>query len=335
MGIFFLCVSPLGAFNEGFIALQERVIDVFEENKNAVVRVYGAKSGKEKVKEGEEGTELQIGTGFFISKEGHVMTTANVVAEASRVWVQYRDTFHFANVIGFDANTNISILQLHRIPQALSFIRIDESLELPKPGTFLLGVTCKLGLDPGPSMGMVSGWDREYLEVVLPTTLIRSSILSDGGEGGSPIFDLKGRFVGMMMFQLNDIHSSFIVPARAALRIRDDLVFSGKVSYGYLGIEIDQEATLASGRYMIVGRALPDSPADHAGLKRGDKLLEFNDVKINRISDLNHATFFARPGQYLSLKIRRNGKELKVPVKITEKPEEKTKKAADECCATE
>lgn len=305
-------------------------MDVFEENKNAVIRVYGAKNKDTEV-EGN-GSELQIGTGFFISKEGHVMTTANVVEGATRVWIQYEDTFHFACVVGYDTNTNIAILQLHRVPQSLTFIRIDENLDLPTPGTFLLGATCKLGLDPGPTFGMVSGWDREYLEVLLPTTFIRTNIPSDGGEGGSPVFDLKGRFVGMMMFQLSDIHSSFVVPARAILRIRDDLMFSGKVAYGYLGVEIDQEASLASGRHLVVGKTLPKSPAAHAGLQHGDKLLEFNDVKIKRLSDLNHATFFARPGQYLSLKIRRNGKDLKVPVKITQKPEEKD---INICCSTQ
>lgn len=192
-------------------------------------------------------------------------------------------------------------------------------MEIPKPSVILLGVTCKLGMDPGPSMGMVTGWHTAFFDKSFPTTYLRSSIPSDGGEGGSPVFDLSGRFVGVMVWSYPPIRSSFIIPAAAVMRIRDDLVFSGKVSYAFLGIELDKEASITSGS-LIIARTLEGGPAHEAGIKAGDKILEFANTPITHVMDLHNSTFFARPGQLISIKVQRGDKELKLTVRLKEQP---------------
>ena len=127
----------------------------------------------------------------------------------------------------------------------------------------------------------------------------------------------------MILAAMPEIRNSFIAPASVALRIRDDILFSGEVSYGYIGVEIDENATKNLGRHLVISKALPNSPCAEAGVKPGDTLIHFNGTEINRLSDLNHAVFFARPGQCLTLTVLREGKEYKLPVHVTKKlPEE-------------
>lgn len=247
------------------------------------------------------------------------MTTANIANEAQCLWVDYQGTPYPAQLVGYDDVTNISILRLANPPSNIEFLHLAESMTVPEPATMLLAVTCQLGMNPGPSMGIVTGWHTAFFEQVFPTTVLRTSIPSDGGEDGSPVFDLKtGDFVGVMISSVENIRSSFILPARAVMRIRDDLVFSGKVSYALFGIELDKDASIAA-RSIIIGRAVDDAPAYDAGVKPGDALLEFDGAPINHVMDLHNATFFARPGQLLSIKVRREGKELTLPVRMIEK----------------
>lgn len=225
-----------------------------------------------------------------------------------------------AELVGLDNSTNIAIVRLLQPPLNVPFLHLGEAMEIPKLSTMLLAITCTLGQEPGPLMGMVTGWHTDFLDKIsFPTTFLRSNIPSPLGEAGSPVFDMMGRFVGVIVISINEMYSSFIVPARAVTHIRDDLVFSGKVSYAYLGVDIDEQAIMLSD-CCIVKEAIQGGPAEKAGLKKGDKILEFDNVIIQTLSDFCNATFFARPGQIIAVKIQRENKELKIPVRLGEKP---------------
>lgn len=301
---------------DDFFGFQDRLTDIFNQKKDAVVRVFGVHPAPSSSSDSsKEAQQVDVGTGFFISREGHIMTIANVVDAAQSISVQYNNDLYPAELVGYDSVTNIAIIRLCRSFSNTPFFYLGESMEIPQPSVMLLAVTCKLGLDPGPSMGMVTGWHTAFFEKVFPTTFLRSSIPSDGGEGGSPVFDFTGRFVGVMVCSIDSIRSSFIVPACVVMRIRDDLVFSGKVSYAYFGME-----TTAAGSFLIVDRVIEGDPAHVAGLKIGDKILEFNNRPTNDATDLYNAIYFARPGQLLPVKVQRGDEELKLNIRLKEQP---------------
>ena len=262
--------------------------------------------------------QVNVGTGFFISREGHIMTTANIVHDAQCLWVDYNGIPYSAELIGKDDITNVAIIKLTTVPSNVEFIHLGDSMTLPKPATMLVAVTCQLGADPSPSLGMVTGWHTAFYDTVFPTTVLRSNIPSGGGEDGSPVFDLMGRFVGVITSSVESIRSSFTLPARAVMRIRDDLVFSGKVSYACMGFELDKIATITARSNVVVGTVVVGTPAYEAGIKTGDIILAFDGSAINHVMDLHNAIFFARPGQLLALKIKRGNKELTIPVRMAE-----------------
>lgn len=259
-------------------------------------------------------------TGFFISREGHVITVADVVNEAQAIWIVYNKIPYQAELVGVDNTTNIAIVRLLQPPANIPFLHLGEAMDVPKLSTMLLAIACTLGQEPGPLMGMVTGWHTDFVDKIsFPTTFLRANIPSPLGEAGAPVFDMMGRFVGIIVIAINEMHSSFIVPARAVTHIRDDLVFSGKVAYAYLGVDLDEEAILRSD-CCTIKKLIPESPAQKAGLKQGDKILEFDNVSIKTLGDFCNATFFARPGQMIVVKVQRENKDLKLPVRLGEKP---------------
>lgn len=319
--LFFLGISLKLLFSNNYFGFQECITSVFDQKKSAIVRVFGvSKSQADSGQNQPSDSVLDVCTGFFISREGHVMTVANVVNGAQALWVAYDKIPYPAELVGFDNNTNIAIIRLLKPPSNLPFLHLGEFLETPKPATMLLAVTCTLGQEASPSLGMVTGWHTDSFDnTVFPTTFLRTNIPSILGEGGSPVFDLMGRFAGVIVDSIDEIRSSFIIPAKAVMHIRDDLVFSGKVSYAYVGIDLDEKSIMTADS-CIIKELIPGGPAEGSGLKMGDKILEFDNSPIQSLMDFRNATFFVRPTQVVSIKVQREDKELKFPVRLSEKP---------------
>lgn len=295
----------------GPLALQKRVIDIYRANERAVVKVFAAFDGKQPGGK----TMLFIGTGFYISKEGHILTNTNVTYGADRIWVERNGIAYAAELVGSDPLTNVSIIKVFALPADFQFLRLSDSPEMPPIGSFLVGLTCELGQDPGPSLGLVSGWNTHYGERVLPTIYLRSDIPSDGGEGGSPVFDMNGALVGMLIVALPEIRSSFVLPARAIQRIRDDILFSGKVTYAYFGFQTRQKSNLGSGPWVEVEGLVEGGPAALAGVQVGDKLVKMGDFPITTDADLRVASFFQRPDEFVPLAVKRGEQEIELSVK--------------------
>lgn len=286
-----------------------------------MVRVYGVCKTEVQSQATINDESADVGTGFFISNDGLVMTVANLVEKATSYWIHHDGVTYNAYLLGYDKFTNIAILKLKYAPRKVPYLSLSENLELPEVSTLLLAITSKMGLEPEPADGMVVAWHQYYFGHVFPTTYLRTNIASYGGDLGSPVFDLKGRFIGMMANSADNIRASFVVPAKAILRIRDDLVFSGKVSYGYLGLLLDnkEQGSRSSTDYAIAD-ALAGGPAAAAGIKVGDALLEFNEKQIKDVSDLHNEVFYARPGQVVTMKVRRGTEEKLITLKVGDEP---------------
>lgn len=286
--------------------LQKRIVDIHEKNKNAVVKVIAAYRPK------DEGSKpvLFLGTGFCVSKEGHILTNTNVTHGADRILVERHGIRYVAEQVGFDPLTNLAILQLAALPENFEFLRFSEAAEPPPVGNLLVAITCELGMDPGPTMGVVKGWSTNYGQRILPTTYVRTEIAADGGEGGAPIFDLNGGLVGMLIVALPEIRSSFVLPARAVNRIMDDILLSGEVKYAHFGMRTQQISSLAKGTRVVIEKIDFEGPAEIAGIRVGDVLLKVGEFTIKTDADLRNAVFYTRPEQLTSILVQRDDEEL-------------------------
>ncbi|MEX2381520.1 MAG: S1C family serine protease [Opitutales bacterium] len=296
--------------------LQRRVKEVYEEKAPSVVRVKAAFESPEQSEE-EPQLTLKIGTGFFISRAGHVLTNASVAHNAQRVWIEYQGGVFAAELIGSDPETNLSLLELITVPDNFGYLSIPGSDENAAIGSMVMSISCPLEFAPSPTLGMISGVESEFAQRRFQTSYMRTNIPADPGEGGSPVFFLNGSLAGIIVASLPEIRSSYILPARAILRIRDDLLFSGSVSYGWIGVEGLQER--AGGGVLIEG-VIPETPAAEAGLKPGDILVSIGEKEIRSERDARDASFFHRVGEFMEIKVRRDGVVHEYPVKVIARP---------------
>lgn len=320
----FFCLTVFGTLAASAnpadaLALQQRLIQVFEQNKEAVVRVKAAYSGPEK--DGKQQVMLRVGTGFFISKEGHVLVSASRAAGADRVWVEYKGKSYATEPVGHDRLTNISALKVLQPPNEFSIIAIDTSVERPPLGAIAVAITCPLDFDPSPSMGIFTGAEKRLGNQIFPTEYYRTSISVEAGQGGCPILDINGRFIGMTVASVPDLDASYCLPAPALARVRDDLLFSGHIIHSWMGFEVKSRLNLDDSHAVTLSSVLEGAPADEAGLLAGDELLSIGGRVINTVEDVPSAIFFTRANQFASIKVRRGEEDLELSLKTLPRPE--------------
>ena len=298
------------------LGLESRIQTIFSEKSNSVVRVKASRVAKagDKIKR-----FLKMGSGFFVSKEGHVLTTG-LLPDADRVWIEYNDSYLLAEEVGHDPMCNLSLLKLLEPPNNISYVRVNDSSDKIDAGSFLLGITFALEFEVGPTFGLMQSYEYSFGKRLFPTRMIRSSLALGPGEVGAPVFDLNGRFVGITHAALPDLQSSFLLPAKACKRIRDDLLLSGQVEYGWFGITTSRKLNQTNSFDVVINGFVDDSPAKMSKLKIGDFIISVGGVSIQTQGDLANASFFAEPDTILEFKVKRDGKEIIVPLKVTIRP---------------
>ena len=295
------------------LSSQAQIQQIFKDKETAVVRVKATRvdnlNGKAK-------RFLKMGSGFFISKDGHVLTTG-LLSNAERIWVEHLDTYLLAEEIGNDPMCNISLLKVMKPPGNISFIKINDSFEKLIPGSFLVGITCALEFRVSPTFGIAQSEEFSFGKRLFPTKMLRSSLALGPGEVGAPIFNLSGNFIGIAHAALPDLSSSFILPAKACKRIRDDLLLSGKVEYGWFGITTTRKLNESNSFDIVISGFIDDSPAKNSNLKVGDILLSVGQQKIISQGDLANASFFSEPETNIEFRILRQDNEIVVPVRVS------------------
>ncbi|MDQ8209449.1 S1C family serine protease [Coraliomargarita sp. SDUM461003] len=301
------------------LALQERLLEVYEQNKGAVVRVKAAYASGEV--DGKQQIMLRVGTGFFISKEGHVLVSASRAAGANRVWIEYEGRPYATEAVGHDRLTNISVLRVLEPPEGFSIIKLDATEPLPKTGSIAVAITCPLDFGPTPVMGLFTGVEKRLGNKVFPTSYIRTSIPVDGGQGGCPMLDLNGRFVGVSVASIAELNGSFLLPVDALVRVRDDLMFSGHIIHGWMGFEVASKLLEDDSSGVYLSKVIEDAPAAQAGLQEGDRLVSIAGRPIDNVFDVPGAFFFTRANQFTSVEVERDEELLKLSVKTLPRPE--------------
>lgn len=303
-------------------SLQATTREVFNSNKDCIVRVYRLnKSTDSKDKASFFVDTETASTGFFVSQEGHILTARDVSDSAEELYIQYQGSYHEAHLIGYDPITGLAALKPIFPPRTFKFIYFDQAQSnIPDVSSFLFSIGCKITLDPAPKMGLVTAFQHTYFNRIFPTSYLRSTLKYFSGEGGSPVFNDQGSFAGMLLLDLPTIEESFVIPARALAKLKDDLIFLGKANYAYFGFEIDYEAFAQSNNEkVVVSRTLPKSPAEECGMLPGDQVLEISGQPLKSISQLFDITFFSRPGKLERVKVLRKGETKTLNLIVGEK----------------
>ena len=339
--------TPVG---DGKSAMVASYADVIEPVQKAVVSVYSKKTVRERVTvnplvrqffgdipdQERERKEEGLGSGVIISPDGYILTNNHVVEGADELKVGLPDDREFiAKVIGTDPKTDVAVIKIEA--DHLPTVVLADSDKL-RVGDVVFAVGNPLGVGQTTTMGIVSAKGRSQLGLLEGgyENFIQTDAAINMGNSGGALVDAKGRLVGINSAIISTTQGSigigFAVPINLASMIMQSLIETGTVTRGFLGIsaqgvgEDAETLKLPKGtRGVMITDVTPDSPADHAGLKRGDVILAFNAQPVTSWEELRLVIAETLPGTKIQLSISRDGKPLNVEASLAkndEKPDE-------------
>ena len=263
------------------------------------------------------------GSGFIVSSDGYILTNAHVVSEADEVTVKLTDRREFpAKVVGSDARTDVAVIKIEAKNLPVASIGDDRDL---KTGEWVLAIGAPFGLENTATAGIVSGTSRAIGgDSIVP--FIQTDVAVNPGNSGGPLFNLQGEVVGInsMIFSGSGGYMgiSFAIPIDVAMDVREQLVKTGHVTRGRIGVVVqDVDAALASSfqldrpRGALVSGVEDGGPADKAGVMAGDVILLGGDQPIDQSTDLPSLIAHIKPGTDTKLTVWRNGKEREFTVR--------------------
>jgi len=308
-------LSGLHAQALNSLDLQGRLIDLYREHSNAIVRVKVATEDLDET--GKPRISLLVFSGFFVSADGQVLTNSTATEQSNRIWVEKNGLSYLAEVIGNDPRTNVGLLQVLKLPRSFSFIPLTLSERAHEIGSVVMAITSPLDFSPTPSIGLITGSESFFSNFVFPFTYTRVGIPGGPAEGGSPILDLDGHLVGISVASVPEVRSSYVVPTRALIRLHAQLEANGSVEYGDLPVKFaERPDRLNVAKEIYVSAILPGSSADEAGLQEGDILRHINGQSANSINQLQDTIFYAEIGEFLTLEFERDNKRLSFALPI-------------------
>lgn len=271
-----------------------------------------------------------LGSGFIISSDGYILTNHHVVKDADEIVVKLQDRRELeAKLVGSDPRTDIALLKVKANGFPLVRIGSADSLQV---GEWVLAIGSPFGFESSVTAGIVSAKGRS-----LPgdnyVPFIQTDVAINPGNSGGPLFNMEGEVVGIN----SQIYSrtggfmglSFAIPIDVALNVVEQLKATGKVSRGWLGVQIqDVTRELAESFNMdrphgaLVAKVIPGSPAEKAGLQIGDIIVEFNGQNIETSSELPPMVGMTAIGANARLKLIRQGKREETDIKIGLLPDE-------------
>ncbi len=254
------------------------------------------------------------GSGFVVSADGLVLTNAHVVKDAKDVTVRLADRREFAaKVLGSDPVTDIAVLRI--AAQDLPTVRLGNPRDL-MVGDYVLAIGAPYGLEQTATSGIVSAKGRSLPgEAVVP--FIQTDAAVNPGNSGGPLFDAAGNVVGIN----SQIYSrtggfqgvSFAIPIDVALKVRDQIVTTGRAQHARLGVSVQDLTTPLAESFgltrpdgALIAQVDPKSPAAGAGLKSGDVILEVDGEKVVQSGSLSSRIGLAKPGDKVKLTLWRD-----------------------------
>jgi serine protease Do len=276
------------------------------------------------------------GSGFIVTPEGYILTNAHVVANAEQVTVKLTDRRELqAKVVGVDQRTDVAVIKIEA--HGLPVVKIGDPARL-KPGQWVIAIGSPFGFDNSATAGIVSAISRS-----LPSDnyvpFIQTDVAVNPGNSGGPLFNTRGEVVGInsQIFSQTGGYMglSFAIPIDVAVNVQNQLIKSGHVVRGRVGVTIqDLNAQLAESfgldrpRGALVSSVEPGGPADKAGVKPGDVIVAVNGQNIERYGELSGRISNMRPGSDARLSLWRNGKQDDVSVKVAELNEQPSRVAS-------
>jgi len=269
------------------------------------------------------------GSGFIISEKGYILTTDYLVAGADRVTVVLLDGRVFAaRIVGTDPDSDVAVIKIEG--ENLPILALADS-DKTRTGDWVLAIGNPLGLSHTVTSGIISAKGRSNVHLARYEDFIQTDAAINFGNTGGPLVDINGKAIGMNVAGLGyggNAGIGFAVPSNMAKWVADQLIETGEVVRGFLGGQFQDmtgEMAEAFGLKTIGGVLVPEvaegSPADKAGLRPNDIVLEIDSQPVKSAGQLRNHVAMTKPGTQVVLLVSRNGQRETLTATLGKRPE--------------
>jgi Do/DeqQ family serine protease len=276
------------------------------------------------------------GSGVIVDASGYILTNAHVVENAADIEVRLSDDRKFtATLVGRDSKTDLAVVKIDPGAVVLPAAALGDSDKL-RTGQWAIAIGNPFGLDRTVTVGIISATGRTRVGVATYEAFIQTDASINPGNSGGPLLNLDGRVIGINTAIVSSGQGiGFAIPINMAREVLNQLIATGRVVRGWLGISIqDLTDDLAAGfgvtgtGGVLVADVLKGGPAEAAGMKPGDIIVELGGAPIKEVTDLQKRVAAIRPGHTAALTVVRDRQPARLTVKVGEQPGEETVLAA-------
>ena len=279
-----------------------------------------------------------LGSGVIVRADGYILTNNHVIDGAVDIDVTLLDKRKFkAKVIGTDSKTDLGVLKIDA--KDLPTLTLGDSSKV-RVGDIALAMGQPFGLGQSVTMGIISAKGRSGLDIIEGyQDFIQTDAAINPGNSGGALVDVRGDLIGINTAILTHNGGGnegvgFAVPINLAHGVMDQMIAHGKVTRGYMGVDLqDLDATMARAlrmtdlRGVLISGVVPGSPAEHAGIQRGDVIREVNGERAEDRNSLRLRISSMAPGSTVHVKLLRDGAERTVSVTLIEIPSQMARSA--------
>jgi serine protease Do len=268
------------------------------------------------------------GSGFIISSDGYILTNNHMVEEAEKVEIELADGRKFsAEIIGADEHSDVAVVKIEA--DGLPYLELGNSDAL-EVGEWVLAIGNPLGLSHTVTAGIVSAKGRTGFGLATLENFIQTDAAINFGNSGGPLINLDGQVIAIntaIYGSSGNIGIGFAIPINMAKNVHDQLIESGTVELGFLGVmpnDLDPEMAEAFGLKDTKGVAISEvtegSAADKAGLKHNDVILEIDGEPVESAGSFRNRIAMLKPGTKLEMVVWRDGRRKTLDVKLGKRP---------------
>jgi serine protease Do len=285
--------------------------------------------------------ERSLGSGVIVSSDGYIITNNHVIEGASEIKVVLPNKREFkGKLIGADSRSDVAVIKID--DKDLPAITWGNSDKL-RPGEMVMAVGSPFGLTQSVTMGIISAVGRANIGIEDYEDFIQTDAAINPGNSGGALVNMRGELVGIntAIFSRTGGYQGigFAVPSNMAKQVMESLIKTGKVVRGWLGVSVQDVTPALSkqfgvpvGEGALVGEVVKGSPAEKAGFKQGDVIVEFNGKKVEDSGHLRNLAASTAVGSKIKVGVIRNQKKETIIVTVGELPKEaaagKTEKKA-------
>jgi serine protease Do len=269
-----------------------------------------------------------LGSGFVISPDGYIVTNNHVIEGVDEIIVAFENNEELpAEIIGRDPKTDIALIKVEP-KKPLTALPLGDSKSI-RPGDWVVAIGNPYGLAHTVTAGIVSAKHRIIGQGSYDDFIQTDAAINPGNSGG-PLIGLDGQVIGINTAinpRANTI--GFAVPINMAKNILPQLKANGSVTRGWLGVviqgindELAEQFDLPDKKGALVSKVEPDGPADSAGIKRGDVIVEFNGQPIEEMAELPRVVAETKVGDKVKVTILRDGDRETIDVEVGRFPDD-------------